>query len=192
MESIIGMFTDNHFKNYEYDVVIFGIHDETDDLNIIKSILETKPEIKIVILSYKTDKNQQLKFRKMGFKGHIKQGIKLPELILIMLNVREGYKYFDLLDDDENKKTISENIEELIILGPLEFIIIKETPKGTTSRGMAKLAVAANLKNSKGKPVTYRDIENITACWRAVFDVDKTMKAINIMEKRGMLKGMEE
>jgi len=169
---------------YNSELIIIGIHEnELEDMMAIEKIFKAYPKANIILLGLYADKSQQEKFRAMGVKGFINHGIKLDVLEQVLLTVRSGETYFELLDGNLKKGIVSEHVIIDVELDSIDFIIIRERQNGLTSEEISKLReVTIGIDAIKAR----------TQKWRDTYHVNTTLQAIKIMKERGLLDGMDE
>lgn len=176
-------------ENYETELLIIGIHvigihDEKEkNLEIIRSIIKKYPDLKIIIISESVTPMEQGIYRKMGVKGCIIYGITQPDLGQVLMAVRDGQKAFDLPDERGNKRILSKDDIVDLILDAVDFIIIKGVKKGISAKKIADI---------DGVNMTKNGVEGRTRKYRETYGEHKTIIAIERMEERGLLDGMEE
>jgi len=167
---------------YNSELIIIGIHEnDTEEMVLVERIIKAYPNANIILLGYYADKSQQEKFRAMGVKGFIPHSISLDVLEQVLLTVRSGETYFELLDGNLKKNIVSEHVIIDIELDAFDFIIIRERQNGLSSDDISKLpeiTIGIDAINAR------------TLKWRETYHVTKTLQAIKIMKDRGLLDGM--
>ncbi|MDB5198095.1 MAG: hypothetical protein JWO92_58 [Chitinophagaceae bacterium] len=153
-------------RDNDYDLLLLDIHmPETNTLDLLKSILNTKPNSKVLIFSMNSEGMYAKRFLKAGAVGFVSKDAPIEELkkaVNLSLNNR---KYFSdkLIDSILNEKSGEENNNPFLKLSDREFEITGFLLEG---KSLGEISQLLNIHNSttgtyKGRIFEKLKIENV-------------------------------
>lgn len=135
-------------QDNDYDLLLLDIHmPETNSFDLLKYILNTKPDSKVLIFSMNSEGMYAKRFLQAGAVGFVSKDAPIEELkkaIHLTLNNR---KYFSdkFIDTILNEKIGEENINPFLKLSDREFEITSLLLEG---KALSEISHLLNIHNS--------------------------------------------
>ena len=132
----------------EYDLILLDIHmPETNSFELLKSILNTRPESKVLIFSMNSEGVYAKRFLKAGAMGFVSKDAPIEELKKAVDLTLNNKKYFSdlFLESVQDKKIGNEYNNPFSSLSGREFEITNLLLEG---KGVGEISILLNIKNS--------------------------------------------
>lgn len=132
----------------EYDLILLDIHmPETNSFELLKSILNTRPESKVLIFSMNSEGVYAKRFFKAGAMGFVSKDAPIEELKKAVDLTLNNKKYFSdlFLESVQDEKNGNEYNNPFSSLSGREFEITNLLLEG---KGVGEISILLNIKNS--------------------------------------------
>ncbi|HEY8690254.1 MAG TPA: response regulator transcription factor [Chitinophagaceae bacterium] len=132
----------------EYDLILLDIHmPETNSFELLKSILNTRPESKVLIFSMNSEGVYAKRFLKAGAMGFVSKDAPIEELKKAVDLTLNNKKYFSdlFLESVQDEKNSNEYNNPFSSLSGREFEITNLLLEG---KGVGEISILLNIKNS--------------------------------------------
>lgn len=132
----------------DYDLLLLDIHmPETNSFDLLKHILATKPDTKVLIFSMNSEGMYAKRYLKAGAVGFVSKDAPIEELKKAVDLTLNNRKYFSdkFIDTMLNEKTGEENINPFFKLSDREFEITSLLLEG---KSVGEISNLLNIHNS--------------------------------------------
>ena len=135
-------------QDTDYDLLLLDIHmPETNSFELLKSILNTKPDSKVLIFSMNSESMYAKRFIKAGAMGFVSKDWPIEELKKAVDLILNNEKYFSnaFIESALDEKISKENNNPFSNLSDREFEITNLLLEG---KGVGEISSFLNIKNS--------------------------------------------
>lgn len=135
-------------QDTDYDLLLLDIHmPETNSFELLKSILNTKPDSKVLIFSMNSESMYAKRFIKAGAMGFVSKDWPIEELKKAVDLILNNKKYFSnaFIESALDEKISKENNNPFSNLSDREFEITNLLLEG---KGVGEISILLNIKNS--------------------------------------------
>ena len=135
-------------QDKDYDIVLLDIQmPETNSFDLLKSILNTKPDCKVLIFSMNSENMYAKRFLNVGAMGFVSKDAPIEELKKAVDLILNGRKYFSdkFMEAVFSEKTGGENTNPFSTLSDREFEITNLLMEGKT---VSEISALLNIKSS--------------------------------------------
>ena len=135
-------------EDTDYDLLLLDIHmPETNSFELLKSILNTKPDSKVLIFSMNSESMYAKRFIKAGAMGFVSKDWPIEELKKAVDLILNNKKYFSnaFIESALDEKIGKENNNPFSNLSDREFEITNLLLEG---KGVGEISSFLNIKNS--------------------------------------------
>ena len=156
--NIVGKATNGNevlaiLDNIKANIIVLDISmPQMDGIELTKSLKQTNPEIKILILSTHSNPQMIAKLIRIGADGYLLKNAEKEELVNAIYNIYNGEKYFSKevkKIHDEHSKKIKNNISSITELSRRETEILKLIAQEFTAQEIAdKIFISMNTVNT--------------------------------------------
>ena len=132
----------------DYDLLLLDIHmPETNSFDLLKHILTTRPDAKVLIFSMNSEGMYAKRYLKAGAVGFVSKDAPIEELKKAVDLTLNNRKYFSdkFIDTMLNEKTGEENINPFFKLSDREFEITSLLLEG---KSVGEISTLLNIHNS--------------------------------------------
>ena len=132
----------------DYDLILLDIHmPETNSFELIKSILNTRPDSKVLIFSMNSERVYAKRFLKAGAMGFVSKDAPIEELKKAVDLILNNKKYFSdaFLGSVVDEKIGNEYNNPFSSLSDREFEIANLLLEG---KAVGEISILLNIKNS--------------------------------------------
>ena len=132
----------------DYDLLLLDIHmPETNSFDLLKHILITRPDAKVLIFSMNSEGMYAKRYLKAGAVGFVSKDAPIEELKKAVDLTLNNRKYFSdkFIDTMLNEKTGEENINPFFKLSDREFEITSLLLEG---KSVGEISTLLNIHNS--------------------------------------------
>ena len=135
-------------ENNDYDLLLLDIHmPETNSFDLLKNILQTKPDSKVLIFSMNSEGMYAKRYLKAGAVGFVSKDAPIEELKKAVDLTLNNRKYFSdkFIDTILSEKAGEENINPFFKLSDREFEITTLLLEG---KSVGEISNLLNIHNS--------------------------------------------
>ena len=135
-------------QDTDYDLLLLDIHmPETNSFELLKSILNTKPDSKVLIFSMNSESMYAKRFIKAGAMGFVSKDWPIEELRKAVDLILNNEKYFSnaFIESALDEKIGKGNNNPFSNLSDREFEITNLLLEG---KGVGEISLLLNIKNS--------------------------------------------
>ena len=135
-------------QDTDYDLLLLDIHmPETNSFELLKSILNTKPDSKVLIFSMNSESMYAKRFIKAGAMGFVSKDWPIEELKKAVDLILNNEKYFSnaFIESALDEKIGKGNNNPFSNLSDREFEITNLLLEG---KGVGEISILLNIKNS--------------------------------------------